>query len=87
MAHSPFFSVFSDRYVEAHPEVYEALNNNKSKYWTSDLLYDYLLHVLGIENAPEEDSKYDISSFDYDMPYDSLTIIEGQKYIKDDDSK
>ena len=87
MAHIPFFSVFSDRYVEARPEVYEALNNNKNKYWTSDLLYDYLLHVLGIENAPEEDIKYDISSSDYNMPYESLTIIEGQKYIKDDDSE
>lgn len=87
MAHIPFFSVFSDKYGEAHPEVMASLKENSDKYWTSDLLYDYLLHLLGIENAPEENSKYDISSPDYDMERDNLTIIDGQKYIKDDDSK
>lgn len=87
MAHIPFFSVFSNKYIKTHPEVYEALQNNKNKYWTSDLLYNEMLHIMGIENAPDENSKYDISSFDYDMPYENLTIIEGQKYIKDDRSE
>ena len=83
----PFFSIFSDKYSEAHPEIMSVLKDNADKYWTSDLLYDYLLHILGIENAPKEDSKYDISSPDYAMKRDNLTIIEGQEYIKDDDTK
>lgn len=87
MAHIPFFSIFSDKYSEAHPEIMSVLKDNADKYWTSDLLYDYLLHILGIENAPKEDSKYDISSPDYAMKRDNLTIIEGQEYIKDDDTK
>ena len=87
MAHIPFFSVFSDKYVELHPEVTDTLQNNADKYWTSDLLYNEILHILGIENAPGEDGKYDISSASYNMSRDNLTIIEGQKYIKDDDSE
>jgi len=87
MAHIPFFSVLSEKYAKLHPEIMTALKDNAGKYWTSDLLYNEMLHIMGIENAPGEDEKYDISSENYNMSRDSLTIIEGQKYIKDDDSE
>lgn len=87
MSHIPFFSVFSEQFATAHPDIMENLRNNSDKYWTSDLLYNDLLHILGIENAPGEDEKYDISSSSYNMPREELTIIEGQKHIKEDVSE
>ncbi len=87
MAHIPFFSIFSKKFAEQHIDIMKTLKNNSKKYWTSDLLYNKMLHILGISNAPGENDCFDISSAHYNMPYDKLTIIEGQKFIKDDNNK
>ena len=87
MAHIPFFSIFSDKYVNLHPDVVKNMRDNRTKYWTSDLLYNTMMHVMGIENAPGENDEYDISSEKYNMNRDNLTIVEGLKFIKDDDSE
>ena len=86
MAHIPFFSIFSKKFAEQNIDIMKTLKNNSKKYWTSDLLYNEMLHILGISNAPGEENYFDISSAHYNMPYDKLTIIEGQKYIKDDNN-
>jgi len=86
MAHIPFFSIFSEKFAEQHIDIMKTLKNNSKKYWTSDLLYNKMLHILGISNAPGENENFDISSAHYNMPYDKLTIIEGQKFIKDDNN-
>ena len=86
MSHIPLVTVFSDKYAAKHPEIIEALKNNHEKYWTSDLLYNSVAHILGISNIPNENSNFDIASPKYDMPYEKLTIIEGSLHIKDDDS-
>ncbi|MBR1600585.1 MAG: phosphoethanolamine transferase [Alphaproteobacteria bacterium] len=87
MAHIPFFNIFSQKFAEQNTEIINTLKNNSGKYWTSDLLYNEMLHILGISNAPDENEYFDISSVYYNMPYDKLTIIEGQRYIKDDNDK
>ena len=87
MAHIPFFSIFSEKFANQHVDIIKALESNANKPWTSDLLYNEMLHILGIFGAPGENEYFDISSMHYHMPYDKLTIIEGQKYIKDDNEK
>lgn len=87
MAHIPFFSIFSPQYIALHPDIYDNLQNNHEKCWTSDLLYDEMLHILGIADAPDTAEHFDISSDKYNMPYEKLTIIEGAEYISNDDSK
>lgn len=86
MAHIPFVMIFSEKYAQNHKEMMETLKNNRDKYWTSDLLYDLMLHVLGIRDKSQNNEKYDLASAGYNMPREKLTIVDGEKYIKDDDS-
>jgi len=86
MAHIPFFTLFSEKYAAEHPEVIAALQDNHEKYWTSDLLYNSMAHIMGIHNVPRENTQFDIASPQYDMPLEKLTIIEGSFHISEDDS-
>ena len=84
MAHIPFFAVFSQKYADKHPEIVKAMKEHQNSYWTSDLLYQTLVHIMGIENVPNYQAQTDISSPQYAMPLEKLTIIEGAEYIKND---
>ena len=84
MAHIPFFSVFSEKYARQNPQILAILKANSNKYWTSDLLYNEMLHIMGISNAPGENDEFDISSAKYGMNRDNLTIIEHSRHISDD---
>lgn len=86
MAHIPFYQVFSDKFAAENPDITAALAANSGKYWTSDLLYNELLHILGISGAPGENKKYDISSDGYGMSRKNLTIIEGTRHISEDNN-
>ena len=86
MAHIPFFAVFSEQYVQKHPDVAQAMKQHQNSFWTSDLLYQTILHIMGIENVPNTKPKTDISSMQYNMPLEKLTIIEGAEYIKNDNT-
>ncbi|MBR6412734.1 MAG: phosphoethanolamine transferase [Alphaproteobacteria bacterium] len=86
MSHIPFVTIFSEKYAAAHPKIIDTLKANKDKYWTSDLLFDTMTHILGINNIPNSNPRFDISKKEYSMNKDNLTIIEGTYNIKDDDS-
>ncbi|HCU58569.1 MAG TPA: hypothetical protein DIC64_01150 [Alphaproteobacteria bacterium] len=83
MSQIPLVMIFSDKWKEKHKDIYLQLQKNKDKYWTSDLFYDMIVHVMGIKNVPDRVEKMDISSPKYDMPVEILTTLEGQKHIKD----
>ena len=46
----PFFTYFSDEYIEKNPEVYDALKANKDKYWTNDLAYELMCSIFNISS-------------------------------------
>ncbi len=87
MARIPYFNIFSPQYGTMRAEILDNLHKNHNRYWTSDLLYNQILHILGINNAPGENAKYDISSAEYNMARDNLTIIEKEKHIRDDQDR
>lgn len=86
MAHIPFFAIFSEQYVQKHPDIVQAMKQHQNSFWTSDLLYQTILHIMGIENVPNTKPETDISSMQYNMPLEKLTIIEGAEYIKNDNT-
>ena len=86
MPHIPFVTIFSDSYVVNHKDIVQTLQSHKNSYWTSDLLFNMMTHVLGIENVPHDSPKFDLSKSEYAMTRDNLTIIEGTYRIKDDDT-
>ena len=86
MARIPFFTVVSETFAELHPDTVATLKEHQNAYWTSDLLYNTLITFLGIENTPDERPDFDIASPAYNMTKDNLTVIDGTRYIKDDDT-
>lgn len=84
MAHIPFFTVFSDEYAKQHLDIINNLKSNKDKYWTSDLLYELMLDILGVKDLSLEGKRYNLSSKEYSMSASDLTIINGEKRLQDD---
>ncbi|MBP5211782.1 MAG: phosphoethanolamine transferase [Pyramidobacter sp.] len=84
MAHIPLFVAYSDSFEKDAPEICATLRDNKNRPWTNDLLYDLLVHVMGIENAPSYQAKFDLSSPFYAMPIAKLKTLHGKKRIEED---
>ena len=85
MAHIPLLTIFSDKFAQNHPEIIATLNEHNNSYWTSDLLYNTMITLMGIKNSPDERPDFDIASPDYNMTQDKLTVVEGTYSVKDDD--
>ena len=81
MARIPFAMFFSESFMASSNNVYQTLRKNKDRYWTNDLLFDVLITMLGIQNAPGYSAKMDIGSDQYDMDKKQLKTLHGQKKI------
>ena len=81
MARIPFVILFSESLMAASNNVYQTLRKNKDRYWTNDLLFDVLITMLGIQNAPDYSAKMDIGSDQYDMDKKQLKTLHGHKKI------
>lgn len=81
MARIPFVILFSESLMAASNNVYQTLRKNKDRYWTNDLLFNVLINMLGIRNAPDYSAKMDIGSDQYDMDKKQLKTLHGQKKI------
>ncbi len=81
MARIPFAMFFSESFMASSNNVYQTLRKNKDRYWTNDLLFDVLITMLGIQNAPGYSAKMDIGSDQYDMDTKQLKTLHGQKKI------
>ena len=84
MAQIPLVMIFSNQWLEKNQQTFDALKANQDAYWTSDLLYDCLVNIFGIQNVPNTEDRFDISSPSYNMPYEELKTLHGRKYIKDE---
>lgn len=81
MARIPFAMFISESFIAKSNSVYQTLRKNKDRYWTNDLLFDVLITMLGIQNAPGYSAKMDIGSGKYDMDKKQLKTLHGQKKI------
>lgn len=79
----PLFVYLTDSYKNAHASVYNALKINQQKYWTNDLAYELICGILDVESNHFVKTN-SLTSCDYAFTKDTLTSIEGQISIKDD---
>jgi heptose-I-phosphate ethanolaminephosphotransferase len=84
MVHIPFMIYLSPSDAASRPVLYEAVRNHAASPWTNDLLYDAMIDLLGIQNAPFTSSVYSILSSDYGMTHQDLLTQHGQKTLEDD---
>jgi heptose-I-phosphate ethanolaminephosphotransferase len=85
MARIPFVMFFSEQFIRESDRVFRTLNNHKELFWTNDLLYDVLIDIMGIQNAPGYAPAMDIASEKYKMNRHSLKTLHGSKKIEADD--
>ena len=78
----PVYFAFSKEYQHQHPEIINAVKANSTKYFTNDMIYDTMLGLMRIPE-PYYNSKYDISSNNYNMPLSELRTLHGKVKIED----
>lgn len=83
MVRIPMFVYLSDEYKAALPLQYKTLQQNRTQFFTNDMIYDTL---SGILEAPSNhyDPGQDFSSPEYRFTKDNLTTMLGQKKLTED---
>lgn len=83
MSHIPLVMIFSEKFKQQKPDVYKALQEHKNSAWSSDLMFNAMLDILGISGLSEkaEDS---IASPEYSHSKNNLLTLHGQMPISKD---
>ena len=84
MARIPFIILLSKTFLRDSSDVFKSLSANKNKYWTNDLLYDALLEVMGIKNAPDRNEDFNIASDKYNLKKNNLKTLHGKKALEEE---
>lgn len=84
MTHIPLVMIFSDEFMRQRPEIFKTLQRHTTSYFTNDLVYNFILGILGIQGLPNQNESLDIASAQYRMTKDDLLTLHGQKRIADE---
>lgn len=79
----PMFAYVSPEYQERNPEIFAALKENKDKYFTNDLAYEFICGILNLE-SPNYDPTYSISSSQWKMERKDLVTRFGKTSLLED---
>ena len=80
----PLIMQFSPTFIQENPQIFQGLASHTNSYWSNDLLYNVMLSILGITNAPNTASNLDISSALYDRNKDNLLTLHEKKAIMEE---
>lgn len=78
MTKVPLLIWLSDGYKERYPEKYRHIQANRGALFSTDLIYDTLIGLLGIKSA-EYESRFDLTSSDYNLPETEAMTMEGTR--------
>lgn len=78
MTKIPVIVFLSDLYKKAYPDSYENLVNNKSKYFTNDSIYDFILSLMQVE-SPAIDYSNSMVSKDYKKTLLDVELLNNHK--------
>ena len=73
----------SDEYMAAHPDRSETLKANSNKFWTNDLLYEFLCGIFDIKSEHFKESN-SLAHSEYRYTRENLTIMEGTIALTED---
>lgn len=75
------FTYFSDEYIAKNKSIYDTLVAHQSKYWTNDLLYEFICGIFNIKsNRYKEENSLASEKFKFD-PKDLK--VAGNPFIKE----
>lgn len=84
MARIPLVMFFSESFVRDSNSIFQSLSENKEKYWTNDLLYNALVVIMGIQNAPNGADNLNLASDKYNMERKQLKTLHRKKSLLED---
>ncbi|SDC00388.1 heptose-I-phosphate ethanolaminephosphotransferase [Succiniclasticum ruminis] len=84
MARIPLVMFFSDSFIKESGDTVTTLAKHKKNYWTNDLLYNLMINIMHIENAPYNDNKWNLSSENYEMKKEVLKTLHGSKSLSEE---
>lgn len=79
----PLMVWLSDEYMAAHPDRSETLKANSNKFWTNDLLYEFLCGIFDIKSEHFKESN-SLAHSEYRYTRENLTIMEGTIALTED---
>ncbi len=81
MARVPFIVNVSDAFKQKYADDFELLQKQEKQYWTNDLIYEFMLDLMGIEGVSGIDDKYNILSPQYVLSKEKVLLLHGQKKL------
>lgn len=79
----PMFLYLSDEYIAKNSEIYTDICNNSKKYFTNDLIYEFICGILNIKSNHYDEAN-SIASSKYKYTKEMLKTNLGELWIKDD---
>lgn len=79
----PMFIYMSDKYINKHTNIYDALNTNRSAYFSNDLVYDTVCGLFDI-TSNHYDGKNSLTSSMYSFDENNVKAGFGKMFVKDD---
>ena len=79
----PMFCYLSEGYQKRNPDVVKAIKDNKDKYFTNDLEYEFICGVLNME-SPNYDPTMSIASSKWSMERKDLKTRFGKTSLMED---
>ncbi|MBR2300092.1 MAG: sulfatase-like hydrolase/transferase [Alphaproteobacteria bacterium] len=84
MSRIPFVLIASPSLFSSNTAFFETLYQNKNKIWTNDLLYNFLIDLLGIRGLPASETAYSLFSPSYPLTRQNALTLHGQKKLSDE---
>ncbi len=80
----PFWVALSDKYVGGNAGTVRAMLDNRDKCFTNDLIYDFMLGLMGIRIESLDNREVDITSSSYSIDRQNCLTLYGKQRIDDD---
>lgn len=83
MVHIPFYTYFSEAYAQNNPQVIDACRQNRSAYFTNDLIFDTMIDIMQI-HLPALKTENSLANKNYQHTQADLKTLYGKKNLSED---
>ena len=83
MVHIPFYTYFSEAYAQNNPQVIDACRQNRSAYFTNDLIFDTMTDIMQI-HLPALKTENSLANKNYQHTHAGLKTLYGKKSLSED---
>lgn len=82
MTHIPMYMYFSNQYIDSHKEIFNNLKKAENKIFTNDLVYNYMLSILGVYDEKSYEGNNDLTNVNYNSTESRFRTLHGKKTIE-----